>query len=254
MSQPTPREALEAYALETFDARRVHPWRHHVDHVALVHTDNDRLFALTATVEARSLGLTEDGRLDIVTLKVGDRFLAEALSARDGYFPGFPMRRGGWVSISLEGDVAFEEVCSWLAESYLATASRAERERMRPPKEWIIPANPRYFDIIGAFEASDEIEWKQGRGIRVRDTVFMYVAAPHSAILYGCEVTATNIPYHLDDGNVRIRELMRIRLQRRYAPDAFTLDVLSAGYGVTTVRGPRGVPASLSEALSRGEG
>ena len=50
-------------------------------------------------------------------------------------------------------------------------------------------------------------------------------------------------------GDVHMRELMRIRLLRRYKPDEFTLAEL-AEYGVTTVRGPRGVPPTLSEKLA----
>lgn len=48
--------------------------------------------------------------------------------------------------------------------------------------ELITPANPKYFDIEHTFDHTDEIEWKQGAGIRSGDTVFMYVASPASAI------------------------------------------------------------------------
>lgn len=71
---------------------------------------------------------------------------------------------------------------------------------MRPPKEWIIPANPKYYDIQAAFRTSKEIDWKQGKGIKVGDTVYMYVAAPVSAILYKCRVTRTDIPFRFDGG------------------------------------------------------
>ena len=39
-----------------------------------------------------------------------------------------------------------------------------------------------------AFEKKDEIDWKQGNGILVGDTVFMYAAASISAILYKCSM------------------------------------------------------------------
>ena len=45
-----------------------------------------------------------------------------------------------------------------------------------------------------AFEEAEEILWKQGSGIKKGDTVFLYVAAPVSAILYRCLVTETDIP------------------------------------------------------------
>ena len=133
---------------------------------------------------------------------------------------------------------------------YLATASAAQKTKMRPPKEWIIPANPKYYDIQSAFESADEIVWKQGTGIKTGDTVYMYVAVPISAVLYKCLVTETDIPYHLKEGPVKIPHLMKIRLLKRYPPDQFTFDILSKEYGIYAVRGPRGIPAKLSEALN----
>ena len=92
------------------------------------------------------------------------------------------------------------------------------------------------------------ILWKQGKGIKAGDTAFMYVAAPVSAILYKCLVTETDIPCD-DDGPLNIRALMRIRLEKRYPPEQFTFDVLGSVYGIFAVRGPRGIPSSLSKAL-----
>ncbi len=100
-----------------------------------------------------------------------------------------------------------------------------------------------------AFAREEEIDWKQGAGIRRGDTVFLYVAAPVSAVLYRCLVTETDIPYRYDDGRVRMKALMRIRLLKRYPPDRFTFEVLGRDHGIFAVRGPRGIPASLSEAL-----
>lgn len=51
------------------------------------------------------------------------------------------------------------------------------------------------------------------------------------------------------DGNVRMTSLMKIKLQKRYPPDRFTFAVLSETYGIHAVRGPRGIPKHLSEAL-----
>ncbi|MDO5132159.1 MAG: MmcQ protein, partial [Eubacteriales bacterium] len=117
--------------------------------------------------------------------------------------------------------------------------------------EWIIPSNPAYFDIVHAFDNTDEINWKQGAGIKKGDTVFMYVGAPVSAVLYKCRVTGTDIPYTGHHEKLTIRALMRIRLQKRYDPDRFTFDILKSKYGIYAVRGPRGIPNSLSEALKK---
>ena len=77
----------------------------------------------------------------------------------------------------------------------------------------------------------------------------MYVGAPVSAVLYKCKVTETNIPYQYQDENLTITALMKIRLLKRYDPDRFTFEKLKTEYRIFAVRGPRGVPNSLSAAL-----
>lgn len=123
--------------------------------------------------------------------------------------------------------------------SFAATMSAKERDKIRPPKEWIIPANPKFYDMEHAFDEKDEIEWKQGAGIKAEDTVFMYVAAPISAILYKCKVTETDIPYAYEDKHLTITALMKIKLQKRYRPARFSLGVLREEYGIYSIRGPR---------------
>ena len=79
--------------------------------------------------------------------------------------------------------------------------------------------------------------------------MFMYVGAPVSAIMYKCKVTETDIPYTYQDKNLTIKALMKIKLLKRYKPEKFTFDVLKEEYGIFAVRGPRGIPNSLSAAL-----
>ena len=77
----------------------------------------------------------------------------------------------------------------------------------------------------------------------------MYVASPVSAILYKCKVTETDIPFQYQDENLTIKSLMKITLQKRYAAEEFTFETLKNEYGIFAIRGPRGVPNSLSVAL-----
>ena len=121
---------------------------------------------------------------------------------------------------------------------------------MRESKEWIIPSNPKYYDVIAAFEASDVIDWKQGRGINAGDTVYLYVGAPISAILYKCRVLETDIPYDYQDKNLTITALMKIKLLRKYEPDKFTFERLNDEFKIFAIRGPRGTTPSLSAALN----
>ena len=83
------------------------------------------------------------------------------------------------------------------------------------------------------------------------DTVFLYAAAPISAILYQCKVTKTDIPFDYVSDKLTINALMKIKLIKQYKPDCFSFETLKNEYSILTIRGPIGIPHSLSEALKK---
>ena len=186
----------------------------------------------------------------VINLKIDDVILHDMVIREDGIMPAYHMNKQHWITVLLDGTVSEDRVRSLLDISYNATAPKRRRKAVREPKEWIIPANPKFYDVEGAFAKDNIITWKQGAGIIKGDTVYMYVAAPVSAILYKCRVLETDIPYDYQDENLTITALMKIELLKRYDRDAFTFSVLGEDYGIFAIRGPRGVPFSLSEALN----
>ncbi|MCH5317510.1 MAG: MmcQ/YjbR family DNA-binding protein [Eubacterium sp.] len=245
----TLREQLFDYIKKKYKADPEYLWMRFPDYAVFRHADNEKWFGLVMNIPMRKLGMDGDDNVDILNVKLSEPLLVDMLIRQSGYFRGYHISRGNWVSILLDGTVPFDDICRWLEESYLTTASKEKKQKLRPPKEWLIPANPKYYDIEQAFKNANEIDWKQGAGINKGDTVFIYLAAPVSAILYKCRVTEANIPFKYDDGNVRMKALMKLKLQKRYKPTAFTLEKLRDEHGIYSVRGPRSVPYSLSEAL-----
>ena len=245
------REQLIEHIKTKYKTEPEYPWRSYPEYAVFRHGDNNKWFALVMDVRQNKLGLSGSGYIPVVNLKVDDLFFRDILIKEDGIMPAYHMNKLHWITVFLDGTVSFEKVCDLLDMSYIATASAKKKEKIRPPKEWLIPANPKFYDILHAFDETDEISWKQGSGIKAGDTVFMYIAAPVSAVLYKCAVTDTNIPYYFSDKNLTITELMNIRLLKRYEPDRFTFDRLKEEYGIFAVRGPRGIPECLSAALKK---
>ncbi len=226
-------------------------WRRYSEYAIFRHADNNKQFALLTTVPRKKIGLGSTGTEDVIDLKIDDMFFRDMLIQQDGILPSCQTNRMRWISVVLDGTVPEEQLRDLIDMSFMATASARKKEKVRPPKEWIIPANPKYFDIVHAFDNAEIINWKQGAGIKTGDTVYMYVGAPVSAVLYKCKVTETGIPYKRKNPHISIKALMRIQLQRRYAPDQYTFSVLKEKYGIHAVRGPRGIPASLSADLGQ---
>lgn len=245
------REDIFKYVKKKYGIEEDYPFPTAPTFPVMRHADSRKWFAIIMDVPREKLGLVGTERVDVINVKLSDPLLVDMLVQKDGYFRGYHISSGNWISILLDGTVPFKEVCGMIDESFIVTASKQKKQKYRPPKEWIVPANPKYYDIEHAFDTADEIDWKQGAGIKTGDTVLMYAAAPVSAILYKCKVTKTDIPYNYADKNLTITALMKIKLLRRYEADKFTFDVLKNEYGIFAVRGPRGVPYSLSEALKK---
>ena len=245
------RQKVFDYIKKKYKVLPEYPWRKDGSSAVLRHADNNKWFALVMDVPGDKVGLAGPDHVDAINLKVDDAFFRDLIIREDGIMPAYHMNKLHWISVRLDGSVPEEQVFDLIDMSFLATASAKKKSKIRPPKEWIIPANPKYYDILHAFDDTDSILWKQGAGIKKDDTVFMYVAAPVSAVLYKCRVMETDIPYRHENKYITIKALMKIRLQKRYAADRFTLDVLKREYGIFAVRGPRGIPNSLSAALEK---
>lgn len=243
------RQTIFNYIKKKYKISPEYPWRRDNTSAVFRHADNKKWFALVMTVQGSRLGLADNAWTDVINLKIDDLFYRDLVLRDDGIQPAYHMNKMHWISVLLDGTVPDDKVFELVDISFMATASARNKEKIRPAKEWIIPSNPKYYDVIQAFNEADLIDWKQGAGIKKGDTVFLYVGAPVSAILYKCKVTETGIPYHYQDKNLTITALMKIKLLKRYPPDQFTFERLKSEFGIYAVRGPRGIPNSLSAVL-----
>lgn len=141
---------------------------------------------------------------------------------------------------------------------------RARAEGRKHPTRvedvWVIPCNPKLYDIIGAFEKYDTIEWSQSTNTSVGDTIYIYVGGEYKAILYKCEVLETELYGNRSSEDIEFyKELtekpdvryMRIRRIEKYDRDKFPLAELRE-YGLTNVQGRSKVTPQLLNYLKSG--
>ena len=239
------KEALLRHAKETYGTEPDYPFSGETDTPVLRHGENRKWFGLVMRVPYAKFGLSKPGEADVLNVKC-DPLLSGSLRREAGIFPAYHMNHYEWISVLLDGTVPDETVKELLDISFALTAPKGKRAK--GPREWLVPANPKYYDIEAAFRENRVIDWKQSSAVRVGDTVYLYVAAPVSAILYRCRAVEVDIPYRYADENVRMTKLMRIEKLEEYDRGRFTFEVLKR-HGVFAVRGPRSVPERLSEAL-----
>lgn len=241
-------EELLAFVRKQYDVTPDRPWKRYPENQVLRHKDTGKWFGLIMPVRKEVFGLDGDGYVPVLNVKC-DPMMAGGLRTNPGIYPAYHMNHADWLSLLLDGTVPMEMVLNLLDSSYELTASKALKQQLRGPRDWLIPANPKYYDIIHAFDDNNVIDWKQSSDIQVGDTVYMYVAAPVSAILYKTKALEVRIPSKEDYG-LNVRWLMKLQLLHRYDSGDFPMSVLR-DYGVLSVRGPRSMPKSLVEDLNR---
>ncbi len=224
------------------------PWKRYPENQVLRHEDTGKWYALIMPVRREVLGIEGNGDIVIMNLKC-DPVMSGSLRSNPGILPAYHMNHSEWISVLLDGTVGKDEVLSLLDLSFELTASKKTKQKMRGSMDWLVPANPKYYDIVHAFDDEKIINWKQSSDVRVGDTVYMYVTAPFSAIMYKTKAVEVKIPSDKDYG-LNIKWLMKLKLLRKYDPKDFTMDVLKE-YGVYAVRGPRSMPNSLVADMNR---
>ena len=239
------REQIFEYVKKTYDVEPDCPFATDPDTPVLRHRDNRKWFAIFMEVSREKLGLKGPDRTDVVNLKCGP-MLSGALRMRDGIFPAYHMHRENWVTVLLDGTVPIEEICPLVDLSFELTADRKRRSRK---VSWLIPANPRLFDLDRAIRESEDgcFLWKQSSKVVPGDTLYIYVGAPVSAIRYRCRAVETDMPYSYSDRHIRITKVMRLKAEKTFERQ-IGRDILR-DHGVTTVRGPRYMPESLIEEI-----
>lgn len=127
--------------------------------------------------------------------------------------------------------------------------------------EWIIPCNPKYYDVKGAFSKFKAIDWKKSaKNICVGDIVYIYVGKPISAIKYKCRVNKTNLSkVEIDDSEFVINgenyenygNHMELELIREYAGTELTRDMLVENGLKGNIQGPRRVDVLIQESINK---
>lgn len=235
------------YAAKQYGTQPESLWLSLPGYAVLRHEDNRKWYGLFMDVPRKKLGLSGEGSMDVLEVKC-DPILAGSLRMEPGVLPAYHMHRENWITVLLDGTVKRKRILFLLDQSFFLTASRQERTMRRGPKCWLVPANPKYFDLEQAFRERDTIFWKQSSRVSVGDTVFLYVAAPVSAIRYQCRAVEVDLPPSGRRGPVSVEHRMRLQLQHRFQEGELSLAALKE-YGVTTVRGPRYVPEELLRAI-----
>lgn len=178
-------------------------------------------------------------QVDIIEFRI-DPHKRPFLLQQAGVYPDYHMNKENWLCVVLNDTQTDQQIMKLVTQS---------RQFLCQPHTWLIPANPRYYDIMHAFNEPNELLlWKQSTKVRAGDPVFIYVTNPVKAVIFQCRAVQVNIPYHYRSKQVRLNQAMKLQLVKRYPANKYDFNFLKA-HGIRYIRGPRKLSNQLAALL-----
>lgn len=106
-----------AYARKKYGDELEFLWPKFPMNAILRRKDNAKWYAVLLNLPSQKLGLSGEGKLDIIDLRAAADDIARLVDG-EAYFPGYHMNKSHWVTLCLDGRTAAEEICRRLDESY----------------------------------------------------------------------------------------------------------------------------------------
>ncbi|MBQ9266980.1 MAG: hypothetical protein IJ217_01665 [Clostridia bacterium] len=189
-------------------------------------------------------------------VKIGENYMFEKLIYNEDFKAIITVASSGKVSgkvIDLSMDEEFfnfrvKDVVGLftnsIREAYVDLLTDIKEKCFRFTKEvksWVVPANPKMFDVISYLEGRDTITWKQPIDAHIGDLVYIYMGSPYSCILYKCMAIRVNFTEYGENA-------MELKLLQKYEEDRYPLDKLR-NLGLKSVRCCRSLPRETAVAL-----
>ena len=228
---------INKYIKEKYNNNPEFLWNKFPGYAVYRNENNNKWYGIIMNLDLSKLD-NEKGEVEIINVKL-DKNKIQKLLKQKGFYEAYHMSKTAWISIVLNDTLKDEEIIPLLDESY---------NLISEPEEWIVPANPKYYDVVNAFNSSDEIIWKQSSNIHINDIVYLYVADPYSKIMFKCKATEVNIPYEYKDKNVSMSHVMKIKLLKKLDSKDYTFEYLNK-LGIKAIRGPRKINKEISNSL-----
>ncbi len=110
------------YAREKYHTELEFLWKRSPDNAILRRQDNAKWYAALLTVQKKKLGLSGDGSIEILDLRMKPEDI-DALVDGKRYFPGYHMNKKHWVTICFDDSlIPMEEIFCRIDESFELTA------------------------------------------------------------------------------------------------------------------------------------
>lgn len=108
------RQMLDKLISEMFSAKAEYPWSSAPSFAVYRHENNKKWFAVIMDIPRSRIGLSGEGNISVVNLKV-EPMLTGALCENDGIYPAYHMNKNHWITAEIT-DRTDKERLLWLVE------------------------------------------------------------------------------------------------------------------------------------------
>ena len=121
------RDTLLNYVADQYGVEPEYPWMAYPEYAVLRHTDNTKWFGIVMDVPREKLGLSGDGVVDILDVKL-EPLEVDLFRNEEGFLPAYHMNKQNWLTILLDGSVEDVLVFELLDKSYFLTAPKRKHK------------------------------------------------------------------------------------------------------------------------------
>ena len=164
--------------------------------------------------------------------------LTDRMLKQSGLKKSDRIKENNWIMIPLDNSFTMEELMDFTVSSYDATDISTA---------WIIPANPKYYDVITPFRTQGYEYWPRINGIDLNENVYIYITKPVGALLFKTVVEDFSLHF-LPDGTAY--DSMKLKLVHEFSREEYSMDILEA-YGVRSIRSGSHIPVALEKELRK---
>ena len=225
---------LHDYAYREYGDIPDHPFKNDNESAVFRNHNNRKWYGLVMVIPEKKLKGDKDDNVEVINLKVKAENMETYLNM-ENIFPAYHMNKKNWISVILDSTVSDELLTHLLDESYSFTEYTP---KALSSSCWLVPANPKYYDVLGAFKRMGTLQWHTRKRMQVGDSVYIYYAVPYSSIVMKAEVT-----------NVEDDFLTTMQLVEFYDKDRYPLKELKEN-GLKTVRFINRLPETVVNYLN----
>lgn len=203
---------------------------------------NSKWYGIIMPIEKNKITGKSNELIEVLNLKIPDSKLKTYLN-QNGIYECYHMNKKKWISIILDDSLSDEYLIHLLNQSHdLIIGS------IKSLNEWIIPANPKYFDVEKYLDNNKDLIWKQNKGIKSGDIVYIYLAEPYSCIMYKCIV----LKDHIYSDYFGENNSFSFKILKKYKYGKYNYNILKENK-CSFIRGPRRISKELSDYIKEND-